>query len=280
MSGAFERHARPDSLLAIVCVTTHRRLADDLTRNFADRLGTIGVAAPLRLWADDTHFCDFTTGEAGLQTETARSTIGASTVLAGRGRPANSRAALAESLIGDRGPIAALLPEAREAHDRSTPREETAWAIGQLRKFHRDGIRLNAPDAARLLISVEKVPVRNRLWNDITRRTAHSHIALWRDLASRASDEVRTTPAALLGAASWINGDGALAWCALGQIPKGKPDALADLVASALHGAVHPRGWEGAKHLPIGRGSGLASSLGALARSPEAGSSRTAGGIY
>lgn len=240
----FRRHAQPGAQMAVVCVTADREGADHLTQHFAARLTSIGIAAGLRLWANDTHVCDFTTGEAGLQTEAARTAVTASAVLQGRARPATSRASLAASLVGDREPVAALLTEAREARARCTLRVEESWSLARLREFHRDGVRLSDQDAARLLVGVESLRIRDGLWDDINRSTVGSHVALWRDLTRRAPDEVRAAPASLLAFASWFNGEGATAWCALDQVPTDEPYSIALLVASALHGGVDPRTWE------------------------------------
>ncbi len=139
--------------------------------------------------------------------------------LAGRAQPVNSRDTIAASLVGDREPVAQLLPEAREEIAQSTPRRDGPWALGRLQQFHADGVRLTDRDAARLLLAVESIPIRDALWNDISRDNSVSHVALWTDLTSKAPDEGRAAPASLLSFAAWQNGNGALAWCALDQVP-------------------------------------------------------------
>ena len=79
--------------------------------------------------------------------------------LTGRPRPAASREALASSLVGDREPVAELLPEVREAAETRTPRAEAKWAVGRLQKFHADARPLSDRDAARLLVAVETIPI-------------------------------------------------------------------------------------------------------------------------
>lgn len=64
-------------------------------------------------------------------------------------------------------------------------------------------------------------------------QNAASHVALWTDLTKRAPDDVRAVPASMLGFAGWLSGHGAIAWCALDQVPRDKPYALAGLVAAA-----------------------------------------------
>ena len=191
----------------------------------------------------------------GLRTDTARETVAAATVLSGRAQPAASRESLAESLVGDREPIAALLPETREDARENTAKMEGRWALGRMQRFHRDGNRLSDADAARLLVAIESTPTRDRLWLDMNRGNAGSHVALWTDMTKRAPDEVRAAPASLLGFASWLSGHGALAWCALDQVPQDKPYALANLVAAAVQTGIHPREWEASNTLTTDRGA-------------------------
>ena len=54
----------------------------------------------------------------------------------------------------------------------------------------------------------------------------------------------RRTSRTRLGFSSWLNGDGARAWCALDQVPADQPYPLAAIVASALQNGLHPREWE------------------------------------
>jgi hypothetical protein len=245
--GAFSRYAQPGSSVAILCLTADREEAHVVGHDFAARLGSIGIDTRVMLWADETRWADLDTGDKGLQTEAARENVAAMTVLAGRAQPAASRESLAGSLVGDREPIAVLLPEARDAARENTARLEGHWALSRVQRFHREGIKLSDADAARLLVSVESIPIRDRLWLDMNRGNAGSHVALWTDMTKRAPDEVRAAPASLLGFAGWLSGHGALAWCALDQVPRDKPYALANLVAAAVQSGMHPREWEASK---------------------------------
>ena len=70
-----------------------------------------------------------------------------------------------------------------------------------------------------------------------------------------------------------------MAWCALDQVPEGKPYALANLVAAAVQGGVHPREWETVKSLPVERGVERASDLAPSRPSAQLGSVYPAHGI-
>jgi hypothetical protein len=274
--GAFSRYVQPGASVAIVCMTHDQQAAELAGHDLAVRLASIGIDTPLRLSADDTDWYDIDSGDSGLQTEGARDRLAATTVLAGRVQPVSNRDALATSLVGDREPVAQLLPETREVAAQSTPRREGPWALGRLQQFHADGVRLTDDDAARVLVAVESIPIRDTLWNDIDRANAGSHVALWTDLTSRAPDEVRAAPASLLGFAAWQNGNGALAWCALDQVPQDSPYALANLVAAAVQTGMHPREWETSKSLSTER---AAEAFMAPQASAERGTTRPAMGL-
>lgn len=259
--GPFKRYTHPGASLGIVCVSADLASARTASQELGHRLTSIGIATRLRVWADDEGWCDLDTGANGLQTQGARERIAAEMVLAGRAQPALSRESLAAALVGDRKPVIQLLPKALVAAERAATAAQSQWALNRLRQFEADGIRLSDNDATRLLVSVDTIDVRDRLWNTMSRATAPAHVALWTDMTRRAPDEVRAAPASLLGFASWLNGDGAMAWSALDQVPQHKPYPLAELVAAAVQGGIHPREWENVQRLQaaqtIGRGANV-----------------------
>ncbi|MCW2737691.1 DUF4192 family protein, partial [Nocardioides sp.] len=76
------------------------------------------------------------------------------------------------------------------------------------------------------------------LWSDAVRRLPASHVA---------------GPAAVLGFAAWLVGDGALAWCAVDRCREAQPvHSLADLVAQLLESATSPDSWEGLRPPVVG----------------------------
>lgn len=167
ISDAFRRYAQPDSNVAIVGLSADREQAHVVGKDFAARLGTIGIGTPILLWADETRWADLDTGDMGLRTDAARGTVAAATVLSGRARPAASRESLAESLVGDREPVSALLPETRATARENAAKVEGRWALVRMQRFQRDGIRLSDADAARLLVAVESTPTRAFKTNEL-----------------------------------------------------------------------------------------------------------------
>jgi hypothetical protein len=79
----------------------------------------------------------------------------------------------------------------------------------------------------------------------MTRADAGGHVELWRDVVRRTPLDLLAAPAALLGFAAWLAGDGALAWCAVERSQQAEPDySLAGLLAEALVNAIPPTSWE------------------------------------
>ena len=244
VSGPYSRYARPGARLAILCFTEDRRSAELASQHLSNRLDGIGITTHIRLWADSDRWREFNTGQSGLRTQATAERVATTTVLTGAPQPAASRASMAASMVGDREPIAQLLPAARAAAASSTPNAERDWALDRVEQFHADGNRLSDVDGARLLVALETIGTRDALWEDMSRENVPSHKALWTDLTRRGPDEVRAAPASMLGFASWLHGDGAKAWCALDQVPADRPYSMAAIVASALQNGIHPREWD------------------------------------
>ena len=244
ISGPYGRHARSGDRMGILCFTEDRRSAELASQHLSNRLETVGITTPIRLWTDGQQWREFNAGATGLQTQATAERVAAATVLSGAAQPASSRASLAASMVGNREPIAQVIPTARAAADASTPAAERDWALDRLEQFHADGNRLSDADGARMLVALETIATRDELWENMTKLNHASHMAIWNDLTRRAPDEVRAAPASMLGFASWLHGDGAKAWCALDQVPSDRPYSMAAIVASAVQNGIHPREWD------------------------------------
>jgi hypothetical protein len=143
------------------------------------------------------------------------------------------------------GPLPA---PASPQHDRPHLREEAQWAAGWVR--HRVAHPVEVPrwpqaeDVARVLRVLEHGEARDVVWAEITRETSRDQVALWRTLARLAPAGHRAHVSALLAFAAWLDGDGALAWCAVDRARQADPDhGLAALVAGSLENAVPPSVW-------------------------------------
>jgi hypothetical protein len=185
----------------------------------------------------------------------------AQTVLDGRAVLA-SRQALADTLVGTDADRRARVAELGEEVVRrlagvfeeplgpGTGRHhlglEGRWVRHRVCRFLEDGGRLDDHDVARLavLISVS-VEVRDVAWAEMDHENARRHVDLWRDVVRQVPAHVRAAPAALLGFAAWLSGDGALAWCAVECADAAEPGyRLATLLSDLLVGAVPPSAWQ------------------------------------
>jgi hypothetical protein len=122
---------------------------------------------------------------------------------------------------------------------------EGHWVAQRVRRFLRDGAPLRVAEVGRLLVALVAIEVRDVAWAEMTHENADQHVTLWRDVVRRSPPELIAAPAALLGFAAWIGGDGALAWCAVERCESAEPGyGLAGLLAQALAGGVPPSTWE------------------------------------
>ncbi len=174
-----------------------------------------------------------------------------------------NRRELAESLAGaDPAAIAAVEQatgralsrgQAATRHPLGPPDPEQAWAFAvaegvwvreRVRRFLGDGRPVSEEDAGRLLAAMRTIDVRDVAWAEMSRDNAAKHVRLWRDLVQRSPEDFVAAPAALLGFAAWLTGDGALAWCAVDRCLQVEPGyRLAGLLSTALVNAVPPSTW-------------------------------------
>ena len=102
-----------------------------------------------------------------------------------------------------------------------------------------------ALEAAAILLTVQVGPLRDAAWAPLTRDVAEHHVTLWRALVRQAPDDLLPAGAAVLAFVAWLQGSGALAWCALDRCLALAPEhSLGGLVANLLESAVPPSAWE------------------------------------
>lgn len=166
-----------------------------------------------------------------------------------------SRGELADSIVGDDPEDSARVAEAAdEVADellaggqlrvQEVARTNALWLRDRLAAASKLDDRLSVADAGRVLVLVQLVSMRDVACSRISRSTAHEHVLLWRDLLRRAPSDLVPGAAALLGLAAWLDGDGALAWCAIDRCREVDPDhSLALHLADLLQRAVPPGTW-------------------------------------
>jgi hypothetical protein len=124
--------------------------------------------------------------------------------------------------------------------------DEGAWAADLVDRHTRDGTSPDDREVARLLRGMLELRVRDAAWSPMSRERSSDHVRFWTDVVRRTPAPLLAAPAALLGFASWLAGQGALAWCALDRCHEADEDySLAGLVAHALTNALPPESWDG-----------------------------------
>ena len=127
---------------------------------------------------------------------------------------------------------------------------EGRWVRRRVREFLDEGRPLGAADVARLLVDLGvDLEVRDVAWAEMERANARRHVDLWRDVVRRSPDHLVAAPAALLGFAAWLSGNGALAWCAVDRCQAASPGySMAGLLTQALAGGLPPSAWRPMPH--------------------------------
>ena len=150
-----------------------------------------------------------------------------------------SRAELAADIAGDAAAIARLEAARPQA------RLLSATALGRLCARHAAaGTAPSDVEAASILATIQFGPRRDAAWAVLERDQAEQHAVLWRDLVRRAPDDLLAAAAAVLGFIAWLQGHGALAWCALDRCLELQPEhSLGTLVGHLLEAAVPPSAW-------------------------------------
>jgi hypothetical protein len=140
-----------------------------------------------------------------------------------------------------RTPLGAPLPDG----ERTLVAAESRWVEQQVRTWTGAGTTPDAADAGRLLVALRRVAVCHVAWSMLARSVATEHVDLWRDVVRRCPVELRAAPAALLGFAAWLSGNGTLAWCAVERCQEAQPGyPLAELLAEILISARSPDTWQ------------------------------------
>ena len=162
-----------------------------------------------------------------------------------------SREGLADTLRPDPDRVAAVAAAlaARSVRDPdggdSGGADELVWARRLVADHATRGTAPDDADLARLLVGLRDPLVRDAAWLVMTPDTAREQVGLWTDVVRRSPLEVLAAPAAMLGFAAWLSGQGALAWCAIDRCRESDPDyVLAGLLAELLVHAVPPSAWD------------------------------------
>jgi hypothetical protein len=268
VAGLMTAVARTEArLVGVIAYTDDPVLADDALDLLFDQLIDSGVDWAFAIRADGERWFNLDCDDVccpptGEPYDVSAHPITAQFVLDGH-VTFPSRADLADSLIGTdvddveavqaaadealrrfrsaaSGPLGASQPEATRRHLVA----EGHWVRARVRHFLASREPLDVDDAGRMAVALVNVEVRDVAWAQMTRDNAEVHVELWRGLVRRTPPDLLAAPAALLGFAAWLAGDGALAWCAVERCQQAEPGySMADLLTQALVAAVPPTAW-------------------------------------
>ncbi|UMG92168.1 DUF4192 domain-containing protein [Nocardioides sp. TF02-7] len=105
--------------------------------------------------------------------------------------------------------------------------------------------RPTAREVAWTVWAVQDVTVRDAAWALMTVAGARGHADFWGDVLRRTPEELVPAPACLFGWASWLTGNGALAWVGVDRCQAVDPDySMARLLGDFLAAAVPPEDGE------------------------------------
>jgi len=139
-------------------------------------------------------------------------------------------------------PVPTAVAETARALRRAVP--SSPGEVADLVDRRLDEGRFTSVELARVLLGLLDAAGRDAAWAALTREVADRHVRLWTDAVQRAPDELVAAPAAVLGLAAWLSGQGALAWCAVDRCCAVDPESpLAEVVAEVLTRAVPPSAW-------------------------------------
>lgn len=215
-----------------------RRTARVLRRRFED--GGVTVLETLRVDAGRWHPLHGPPrgDSAGVPYDVSAHRFVVAAVLDGRVLH-GSREALAATLVSRPDEVACV--------ERALPQPEASgtWVARLVTRHAEASTSPTDAEAARLLLAVSDPHVREAAWAGISRGQARRHVELWSGLVRRCPEDLLPHAAGVLAFASWLAGDGALAWCAVDRGREVDPDhSLLGLVADLLEGAVPPSEWD------------------------------------
>jgi len=125
-----------------------------------------------------------------------------------------------------------------------------AGAVSALTRRHVEhGTTFTDVELASVALSILSGDRRDEAWVWLSRDDARRAVDLWSDAVRRLPASQVPSPAAVLAFASWLVGDGALAWCAIDRCREVEPEhSLGGLVAQLLQSATSPDSWEVLRH--------------------------------
>ena len=159
----------------------------------------------------------------------------------------DSRAALAETLAPDAAAVERMTDLVLARRHPTDLLGEGTWVEARIRSDLIEGTLPSDAELARVLRALEDLQLRDAAWSVVTREHSRAAVAWWTHALTRCPTAWSPAPAALLAWSAWLNGNGALAWCALDRCEAARPGyGLAAIVTDLLDRAHPPSSWNGA----------------------------------
>lgn len=156
----------------------------------------------------------------------------------------DSRAALAATLTPDSEAVTRITGLTEHRRLPAQLLSEGTWIESTLTRHLVEATLPDDDDLARLLVALRHLRLRDAAWSTLTRDHARAAVACWTHVLNRCPEALAAAPAALLAWAAWLNGNGALAWCAVDRCESVEPGyGLGRIVAGLLERAHPPSTW-------------------------------------
>jgi hypothetical protein len=131
-----------------------------------------------------------------------------------------------------------------DVDDRELRRAAMRWVRRFVERWLGEPRPLTDDEAARLAIAVQPVAARDMAWALMSRETADRHRELWEQVLTRVVPPYEPAVACLTAFACWLQGHGAMAWCAVDRALDADPEySWAGLIVHSLENAVSPEVW-------------------------------------
>lgn len=242
------QHLDREPAVAVVCFSGSNETSVVATDHLATSLESVGISVGPRLWVTDCEWTDLATGDGGQRPPRAALRRGAEPAARVDKTPLSSSSDAGPPDAADVAPMVPIVERTRAELAQTAPRTERLWVLDRLDRFEWTGEPLGDADAARLLVDVQDVGLRDVVLARMSSSNAALQRSLWTDLAVRAPAEVRPAAAAASGFAAWLAGHGAAAWAALDDVPEqDRSHGLAGLLTQALREGWHPSTWDGTR---------------------------------
>ncbi len=251
--------------VSVVLYTDDDLVAGAVVRVLHDRLGRVGLELAWALRADGSRWYPMVGPRRaatadGVPYDLTDHALASQAVLEGR-LIHRTRRELADSLVvadPDRAEevgeaAAALVPLSLPSGPstgtaRALLESEAGWltrtVAARLSAEARLRAAMDAVTQARILRALAQRDCRDLLLAGLSRAEAARHVELWRELVRSTPAHLVAPVAAVLALTSWLNGDGALAWCAVERSLEADPDqSLARVVGDLLTSATPPSSW-------------------------------------